>query len=177
MLIIQKLPVLEANKVWKGFELLDSGYLWVLKEINLRFLEGDFISIVGKTAAGKSALLKILGFQESPDKGEVYFQGRLVGAIGAEELEHMQNERVWLIHQPITDEQLITRAPEYLAAVLMDEPTISSDPGAENRFLAYIQYLINQGITVTMATRDPQKAFYASSLYSMTQGTLKKLSN
>ena len=173
---MQKLPVLEANNIWKKLESLNGGYLWVLKEINLKFLEGDFVSIVGEPGVGKSTLLKILGFQESPDKGEVYFQGRLVGAIGAEELEYLQNERVWLINQPITDEQLISRPPEYLAAILMDEPVISSDPGAGNRFLAYIQYLNNHGITVTIATRDPQKAVYASSLYSMNQGTLKKLS-
>jgi len=176
VLVIKQLPVLETKNLWKGFSTVNGDYSWALKEINLRFLERESVSIVGKPDAGKSTLLKILGFQETPDKGEVYFQGRLVGAIGAEELEHMHNERVWLIHQPMTDEQLITSAPEYLAAVLLDEPVIPSDPGAGNRFWAYIQYLNHHGIAVTIATRDPKNAFYASSLYSINQGTLKKLS-
>ncbi len=176
MLIINRLPVLEAYNIWKGFKSVNNGYLWILKEINLRFLEGDFVSIIGKPDAGKSTLLKILSFQESPDKGAVYFQGRLVGAIGAKELEHMHRERVWLINQPMTDEQLITSVPEYLSAVLLDEPVIPASPGAGNRFLAYIKYLNNHGITVIIATRDPKNAYFAFSLYSIKQGRLKKLS-
>lgn len=74
-----KSTVLEAKELWKGYEETKGSYRWVLKKLNLQFLEGEFISILGESGEGKSTLLKILSFNEYPDKGGIYFQGRLVG--------------------------------------------------------------------------------------------------
>ena len=47
----------------------------VLNDISLTVKEGEFITIKGRSGAGKTTLLKIMGFLESPGKGEVKLFG------------------------------------------------------------------------------------------------------
>ncbi|QNL21341.1 ABC transporter ATP-binding protein [Hyphobacterium sp. CCMP332] len=46
---------------------------YVLRNINLQFNEGDFVSIMGPSGAGKSTLLHILGMLDVPSAGSYYF--------------------------------------------------------------------------------------------------------
>ena len=57
----------------------------ILKNINLAFNKGDFISIQGKSGNGKTTLLNILGLLDEPTYGEIY--------IGGEKI-HYKNEKV-----------------------------------------------------------------------------------
>ena len=57
----------------------------ILKNINLAFNKGDFISIQGKSGSGKTSLLNILGLLDEPTDGEIY--------IGGEKI-HYKNEKV-----------------------------------------------------------------------------------
>ena len=50
----------------------------VLNNLNFQINEGDLISIMGKSGSGKSTLLNILGFLDSPSKGEYYFENKLI---------------------------------------------------------------------------------------------------
>ena len=172
-----KNPVLETKKIWKGYEDGRGSYRWILKKLNLEFLEGEFVSILGQSSEGKSTLLKILSFKEPPDKGEVYFQGRLVGKNGKEEMEYMRSERVWLIDGSLPAKKL----PEKIAAVLLDEPAAfvdsKLDPGPGNRLLTYILYLNSCGITVIIATSDPLVASRADSIHKLSKGKIEKLTD
>lgn len=47
----------------------------VLKDISLSLKEGEIISIVGKSGAGKTSLLKIMAGNLEPTSGEVWFEG------------------------------------------------------------------------------------------------------
>ena len=48
----------------------------VLKNINLRFKQGEYISLKGKTGSGKSTLLNlVLGFY-TPSTGKIIFNGK-----------------------------------------------------------------------------------------------------
>ncbi len=171
--------VLEAKGVWKGCGHTNGSYRWILKEVNLEFWEGEFISILGKPDSGKSTLLKVLSFLEAPDQGEVYFQGRLVGESGAEELAHMQKERIWLIDYLNPAKTL----PQNLAVVLLDNPHAFPEPPlypplnpeAANPLFSYIRYLNSRGITVVMTTRDPVEASRAASIYKLHRGKVDKL--
>ena len=172
-----KNPVLETKKVWKGYEDVKGSCSWVLKKLNLEFLEGEFVSILGQSGEGKSTLLKLLSFIEPPDKGEVYFQGRLVGKSGEEEMEYMRSKRVRLIDGSFPAKKL----PEKIAVVLLDEPAAfvdsKLDPGPGNRLLTYILYLNSCGITVIIATSDPFVASCATSIHKLSKGELEKLTD
>jgi iron(III) transport system ATP-binding protein len=47
----------------------------VLKDISLQLKQGEIISIVGKSGAGKTSLLKIMAGNLEPTSGEVWFEG------------------------------------------------------------------------------------------------------
>ena len=50
----------------------------VLDKVSLTLEEGQIISIVGRSGAGKTSLLKIISGLLSPDSGEVRFEGEIV---------------------------------------------------------------------------------------------------
>ncbi|MFA4640140.1 ATP-binding cassette domain-containing protein [Pyrococcus kukulkanii] len=57
---------IELKEVWKGFN--DTH---VLKDVNLKIREGEFVVIAGENGSGKNTLLKIISGLLIPDKGEV----------------------------------------------------------------------------------------------------------
>lgn len=50
----------------------------VLKKVNLKLKEGEIVSIVGKSGAGKTSLLRIIAGLIDPDSGEVFFENKPV---------------------------------------------------------------------------------------------------
>ena len=47
----------------------------VLKGIDLEIGDGEFVSIMGQSASGKSTLLNILGILDDYDEGDYYLNG------------------------------------------------------------------------------------------------------
>jgi len=66
-------PVLQARGISKRF-----GGLQALSEVDLTVEQGEHVAIVGDNGAGKSTLVKILTGADSPDAGEVWFDGSIV---------------------------------------------------------------------------------------------------
>jgi len=65
---------LELKNVSHSFE-LEGDRFSVLKNINLKVLEGEFISIVGTSGCGKTTLLNISAGFHKPTEGGAYFEG------------------------------------------------------------------------------------------------------
>ena len=55
-----------------------AGFMYVLQQINLDIGEGEFITIMGPSAAGKSTLLNILGMLDHDWEGEYYLEDHAV---------------------------------------------------------------------------------------------------
>ena len=53
----------------------------VLKDITLDVFSGDMIAIMGTSGSGKTTLLNILGFIDSYDSGNYFFEGEDVSKI------------------------------------------------------------------------------------------------
>ena len=113
-----------------------------------------------------------MSFRELPDKGEVYFQGRLIGKSGVEELNEMRSERIWLIEHYVKANQLTVGIGVKLAAVLLDEQ-LKYKPG--NLFYKNVCHLNSQGIAVVTATRNPAAASLAPSIYKLSGGKIEKI--
>jgi NitT/TauT family transport system ATP-binding protein len=74
-------PMMELKGVTKEF-LKPSGEVHtVLRNINLKILKGEFVSIVGPTGCGKSTTLSLIAGFEPPTEGEVFISGEVLAGI------------------------------------------------------------------------------------------------
>ncbi len=71
----------------------------VLKNINLKVEEGDFVSIMGPSGSGKSTLLYLLGGLDKPTVGNVFINGRDLKGLKDKELSRMRNDEIGFVFQ------------------------------------------------------------------------------
>ncbi|MCV0392663.1 MAG: ABC transporter ATP-binding protein [Nitrosopumilus sp.] len=76
---------LEAKNIVKYFA-HDSHKLKALGGVNLQVEAGDFVCLVGPSGCGKSTFLRIVAGLETPDEGQILFDGRPVGETGPERI-------------------------------------------------------------------------------------------
>lgn len=67
--------ILEAKSIFKSYPMGSGKNLSVLEDINLQVAEGEIVSILGPTGAGKSSLLRILSGLAKPSEGAVLYHG------------------------------------------------------------------------------------------------------
>jgi len=86
--------MIQLTDVSKSF-----GTTKILKHVNLKVAEGEFICIRGKSGVGKSTLLKIMGFLDSPDEGRVELDGKVVNDLGDSEKSHLRLHNIGFVFQ------------------------------------------------------------------------------
>jgi ABC-type lipoprotein export system ATPase subunit len=73
--------------------------LTVLREMNFSVTRGEFIALRGASGAGKSTLLHLLGGLDSPDGGEIWFAGKNLTTLSANDLARLRNSRIGFVFQ------------------------------------------------------------------------------
>lgn len=86
--------MLEARDIVKSY-----GDLKVLKGVGLNVQEGEVVSIVGSSGAGKSTLLHILGTLDTPDAGQIVFDGTSVHNMRGSQLADFRNHHIGFVFQ------------------------------------------------------------------------------
>jgi lipoprotein-releasing system ATP-binding protein len=86
--------MLEARNIHKAY-----GSVEVLKGVDLSVQQGEIVSIVGSSGAGKSSLLHILGTLDQPDQGEVMLHHTRVTGMGARQLSAFRNQYIGFVFQ------------------------------------------------------------------------------
>ena len=76
---------LEAKNIVKYFR-HDDYKLKALDGVNLKVEAGDFVCLVGPSGCGKSTFLRIAAGLETPDEGEILFDGKPVSETGPERI-------------------------------------------------------------------------------------------
>ena len=71
----------------------------VLKGIDLRIEDQDYLVILGASGSGKSTLLNILSGLEKPDQGEVLYDGENIASLSESQLTKFRKEKVAFIFQ------------------------------------------------------------------------------
>ena len=67
-------PVIKVNDVKKKFVLLKGGNVLNIADINFDVKNGEIISLIGESGAGKTVLLRMMAGLEVPDTGNVSFK-------------------------------------------------------------------------------------------------------
>lgn len=53
----------------------------VLKDFNLQIRDGEFITLLGPSGCGKTTVLRTIGGFITPDKGDVFFEGKKINSV------------------------------------------------------------------------------------------------
>jgi putative ABC transport system ATP-binding protein len=75
--------------------------LHILKDVNLKVEEGEFVSIMGPSGIGKSTLLYIISGMDRITSGSVKYKSREIGSLKEEELAKIRMETMGFIFQDI----------------------------------------------------------------------------
>ncbi len=90
--------LIKLNNVNKYYK-LKTDSLHVLKSINFKIEEGDFLIIMGKSGSGKTTLLNLLGLLDSFDDGEYLLKGKNVIGLNESERSTLRNLNMGFIFQ------------------------------------------------------------------------------
>src|SRR6186713_1894041 len=72
---------------------------FILKDINLKIAEGEFISIMGPSGSGKSTLLNIIGMLDTPSEGYYNFFGQSVYEMKEKHRSELYKKNIGFIFQ------------------------------------------------------------------------------
>jgi lipoprotein-releasing system ATP-binding protein len=96
--------MLEARNLDKSYAIPGRPRLQILKGINLAVGEGEMVTIVGASGSGKTTLLNLLGTLDSPDSGEILFDGAHLFrdkkyTLSQKELARFRNRKIGFVFQ------------------------------------------------------------------------------
>jgi ABC-type lipoprotein export system ATPase subunit len=91
-------PLLSARGLSKSY-VMGRRTLEVLRGVHLDVARGEFLALRGASGAGKSTLLHLMGGLDSPNAGEIFFDGQNLARFSEGELTHFRNRRVGFVFQ------------------------------------------------------------------------------
>ncbi|PMU12710.1 macrolide ABC transporter ATP-binding protein, partial [Pseudomonas sp. FW305-122] len=69
--------LVELRHIVKSYKLGETSVV-ALRGLNYQIPEGAFTALVGASGSGKSTLLNLIGCIDTPDSGDVFFEGKAV---------------------------------------------------------------------------------------------------
>ncbi len=112
--------MIEAKNIIKRF-----GTLEVLKGVSLTVNDGEIVSIVGPSGAGKTTFLQLLGTLDRPDSGEVLYDGSNVQKLSVRQQAVFRNKNIGFVFQ---FHQLL---PEFTALENVSIPALIAGKGKQ----------------------------------------------
>ena len=86
--------MIQAKNITKRY-----GDLEVLRNVSFTIHDGEIVAIVGPSGAGKTTLLQIIGTLDTPQSGEVLYDGTNVLQLKQRELAHFRNRNIGFVFQ------------------------------------------------------------------------------
>lgn len=67
--------------------------------VSLQIAQGDFIALTGPSGCGKSTLIHLMGAMDTPDSGDILFQGRSITTSDDEKLTRFRRDHTGVVFQ------------------------------------------------------------------------------
>lgn len=90
--------MIELKNIFKWYK-VGGNRSFVLKDVNLKINEGEFVSIMGPSGSGKSTLLHILGLLDEPNEGEYIFLGESVLGLKEKQRAALYKQHIGFVFQ------------------------------------------------------------------------------
>jgi len=91
-------PLLSARALAKTYT-MGKRSLEVLRGVSLDVARGEFVALRGASGAGKSTLLHLIGGLDTPNAGEIIFNGQKLSGFSEGKLTHFRNRSVGFVFQ------------------------------------------------------------------------------
>jgi putative ABC transport system ATP-binding protein len=93
--------ILETKKLCKDYELGKGNVNRVLKDVDLRIAEGEFVSVMGPSGSGKSTLLYAISGMDRPSSGSVVLDGEEITKLSEDALARLRLHKMGFVFQQI----------------------------------------------------------------------------
>lgn len=90
--------VIEVSHLYKEYQTA-AGPFPVLKDVNLRIAQGDYVAIMGPSGSGKSTFMNILGCLDKPTAGKYVLDGHAVASMEANAVAGVRNQTIGFVFQ------------------------------------------------------------------------------
>ena len=90
--------MIELQHISKWFN-IGSRPNFILKDINLKIAEGEFVSVMGPSGSGKSTLLNIIGMLDTPSEGVYNFMDQPVYEMKEKQRSALYKRNIGFIFQ------------------------------------------------------------------------------
>lgn len=90
--------MIKLEKIEKSYP-LEGGRSWVLRNVDLKIDEGEFVSVMGPSGAGKSSLLNVLGLMDQDWQGSYLLDGIAVEKLNNKQRQALQRDKIGFIFQ------------------------------------------------------------------------------
>lgn len=89
--------VLELKNICKNYS-TKTETLEIIKDLDLKIEEGDFISILGQSGSGKTTLLNLIGLLDSPTSGDIYIDNKKI-SVNSSNIDSIRNKTIGFVFQ------------------------------------------------------------------------------
>lgn len=90
--------MIEIKNIKKSYQ-MGKQTLEILKGVDLKINDGEFVAIMGPSGSGKSTLMNILGLLDIPSSGSYNLNGVEVSKMSEDELAHLRRQEIGFIFQ------------------------------------------------------------------------------
>lgn len=95
----EKRVVIEVKNVFKTYFMEGGTSQLVLKDINFKITEGEFVAIMGPSGSGKSTMMNILGCLDKPTSGTYILDGYNIADKDDAELAKIRGKTIGFVFQ------------------------------------------------------------------------------
>lgn len=96
---MEKRTVIDMKGIKKRFYIGTPNELEVLKGIDIKVYEGEFVAIVGASGSGKSTLMNIIGSLDRPTEGSYTLDDVDITAAKDNQLSAIRNQKIGFVFQ------------------------------------------------------------------------------
>jgi putative ABC transport system ATP-binding protein len=129
-------PIIKIKNVSKFYQ-AGQNRVAALSGISLEIQPGDFSTIMGPSGGGKTTLLNCIGGLDSPDEGEIYFNGQRMTTMQDKQLTELRREQIGFVFQFFNLLPTLTLRENVELPLLLAQ----SAKGKENRIDSLLEYV------------------------------------
>lgn len=129
-------PIIKIENVSKFYQ-AGQNQVVALSGISLEIQPGDFSTIMGPSGGGKTTLLNCIGGLDSPDEGEIYFNGQRMTEMQDKQLTELRRDQIGFVFQFFNLLPTLTLRENVELPLLLAQ----SSKGKENRIDSLLEYV------------------------------------